>query len=79
MEDIRANSQEVERDNFSGEIENGAVDQKPSEGVQEESDSECKSDTGTQEHARRIVLIKEVDSSLVRGFAENARLIGTFT
>ena len=99
MEDIRASSQDVERDNCSGEIENGvvfnhesdqthaqrtfrraivnyrrlyndyhtsekngsAVDQKPSEDNQEES--ERKSDTGTQDHTRRVVLIKEVDPS----------------
>ena len=99
MEDIRASSQDVERDDFSGEIENGvvfnhesnqthaqhtfrravvnyrrlynnyrtseksgfAVDQKPSEDNQEES--ERRSDTETQDHTRRVVLIKEVDPS----------------
>lgn len=101
MEDKRADSHEIERDDFPGEIENTvvfnhesdqthtqdtsrraipnyrhldnvyhssekngfAVDQKPSQDDQEESDTECKSDTGTQDHTRRVVLIKEVDSS----------------
>ena len=39
-----------------------AVDQKPSEDDQEEFDTECKSDTETQEQTRRVVLNKEVDS-----------------
>lgn len=98
MEDIRADSQEAEKDDFPSEIENAvvfshegdqtqhtfrraivnyrhlynachpsekngfAVDQKSSEDDQEESTMECKSDTGTQDHARRVVLNKEVDS-----------------
>ena len=101
MEDKRADSHEVERDDFSGEIENAvvfnlesdqthtqdtsrsaipnyrhlgnvyhssekngfAVDQKPSQDDQEESDTQCKSESGTQDHMRGVVLIKEVDSS----------------
>ena len=39
-----------------------AVDQKPPDDDQGESDTVCKSDTGTQNHTRRVVLIKEVDS-----------------
>lgn len=39
-----------------------AVDQKPSDDDQEEFDAECKSDTGTQDHTRRVVLNKEFDS-----------------
>ena len=39
-----------------------AVDQKPSEDDQEDLDTECKSDSGTQEQTRRVVLNKEVDS-----------------
>jgi len=36
-----------------------AIDQKSSE---DDSTIECNSDTGTQDHARRVVLIKEADS-----------------
>lgn len=101
MEDRRASSPEVERDDFPDEIENAvafnnendqtntphtscraitncqhldsvyhlpkkngfAVDQKTSEDDQEEFNTECKSDNETHNHTRRVVLIKEVDSS----------------